>query len=160
MSEPAEVVPLVDRAHVLYRMYDRAQQLLYVGITFDPRARWRAHGEDKFWWTDVASIEIKHFRSRVAAERAERRSIQSDRPLYNVIQYVPKAVRPDVIPPKKHRNVRMDGDIWWAASRIADLQGESISIVVRTLLARYVARNRKLLDEDPDWPAWRASKGD
>lgn len=68
---------------------------------------------------------------------------------------------PGVAPPaKKHRNVRMDGDIWWAASRIADLQGESISIVVRTLLQRYVARNRKLLDADPGWPEYRASKGD
>lgn len=53
----------------------------------------------------------------------------------------------------KHRNVRMDDATWLAASRIAELKGERISDVVRTLVKGYVSRNRKLLDNDPEWQA-------
>lgn len=152
MSEPAEVIPLVDRSHVLYRMYDRARELLYVGITFDAKARWKQHSEDKEWWTKVASVDLEHFTSRTAAERAEQKAIKKDRPMYNVThQYRPTPVRPLAGPPMKHRNVRMDDRTWFAASRVAELQGKRISDLVRSLLAGFVAKNRKLLENDPAW---------
>lgn len=52
---------------------------------------------------------------------------------------------------KKHRNVRIEGLIWFAASRAAEINGERISNVVRDLLSAYVQRNKKALDADPKW---------
>jgi predicted GIY-YIG superfamily endonuclease len=155
MSEPAEVVPLTNRSHVLYRMYDSARQLLYVGITFDPRTRWKAHGEDKAWWTDVSSIDVQHFTSRTAADRAERRAIRSDRPLYNVAH----SARPTTGSPLKNRNVRMDDRTWFSASRVAELRGTSASDLLRSLLRGFVTRNRKLLDNDETWQETLRSNG-
>lgn len=51
----------------------------------------------------------------------------------------------------KHRNVRMDDRTWAAASRVAEIKGQRISDVVRTLLRSYVTRNRKLLEDDQRW---------
>lgn len=73
------------RAHILYRMYDRTDQLLYIGITVDARARWEAHAEEKTWWPDVATIRLEHFADRESVERAERRAIQNEHPRYNVV---------------------------------------------------------------------------
>lgn len=42
--------------HALYRFYDAAGALLYVGITIDPGSRWRSHAHDKPWWQQVAQI--------------------------------------------------------------------------------------------------------
>lgn len=57
------------------------------------------------------------------------------------------------VPPKpmKHRNVRMDDETWFAASRLAEMYDQRISDLVRDLLRRYVSRHRKELDEDAVW---------
>ena len=51
----------------------------------------------------------------------------------------------------KHRNVRMDDETWFAVSRLAEINNQRVSDRVRDLLARDIARNRKVLDEDPVW---------
>src|SRR5882757_9550475 len=53
--------------------------------------------------------------------------------------------------PMKHRNVRMDDRTWLAAARVAELKGQRISDLVRSLLRGVVTRNRKLLENDPVW---------
>jgi len=55
------------------------------------------------------------------------------------------------IPPKRHRNFRIEDDVWLALSRIAELRKERTSEVMRQLARGYVARHRKLLDNDPVW---------
>lgn len=153
----AELIPLVDRPHVLYRMFDRSKHLLYVGITVDARARWKAHGEDKSWWTDVASIEVQHFTSRAAAERAEQLAIRSERPLHNIVHQlrytVPRFIAKLPKSRMKHRNFRIDDKSWFAISRLAELDDRPVSDLIRELLHRYVDRNKKLLDNDPEWQA-------
>lgn len=58
----------------------------------------------------------------------------------------------DVAPkPMKHRNVRMDDETWFAASRLAEMDNQRISDRVREMLKRDVARNRKRLEADPVW---------
>jgi predicted GIY-YIG superfamily endonuclease len=74
-----------DRAHALYRFYADDGALLYVGITLDPGARWRAHRDDKPWWHEVASVTVESHSSRETVLAAERTAIMSEKPRYNVV---------------------------------------------------------------------------
>lgn len=79
-----EQIPLNDRPHVLYRMRNTEKDLLYVGISNDPKSRWEDHAEGKSWWLEVASVEIEHFANREDVERAEREAIDLEKPRYNI----------------------------------------------------------------------------
>lgn len=76
-------LPLTLRAHALYRFYDAAGDLLYVGLTADPGTRWKTHSRQKEWWHEVTTIRVEHFPDRVSVEAAERHAIQTERPRYN-----------------------------------------------------------------------------
>lgn len=67
----------------LYRLYDADGQLLYVGITANPKKRWYAHGRDKHWWPEVTRKTIEWFETRKSAERVEKIEIEEERPVYN-----------------------------------------------------------------------------
>ena len=67
----------------LYRLYDATGRLLYVGITHDPKARWRLHAVDKPWWHEVARKEVTWFDTRTEAGIAELRAIETEGPLYD-----------------------------------------------------------------------------
>lgn len=71
----------------LYRLFDVDRQLLYVGIGFDPAARWRAHAVEKDWWHLVADKVVTWHDSREAAEVAEAEAILAERPRFNVVQH-------------------------------------------------------------------------
>lgn len=73
----------------LYRLFDRNDQLIYVGISNNPRARWEDHGSDKVWWGDVVTREIEWFGTRKDAEAAERREISARSPKWNVAPGMP-----------------------------------------------------------------------
>jgi predicted GIY-YIG superfamily endonuclease len=70
--------------HNLYRFYDVAGKLLYVGITSNPRLRFAQHRKLKPWWNDIATREIVHYRSRAELAAAEIKAIKKERPLYNI----------------------------------------------------------------------------
>jgi hypothetical protein len=74
-----------DAPQVLYRCYGPDEALLYVGITLDPAARLTTHNREKAWWSEVATIELEHFDSREAVEKAECVAIAQERPKYNVV---------------------------------------------------------------------------
>lgn len=67
----------------LYRFFDAAGRLLYVGQSKDPGSRFKQHERDKHWFPDVAEIRIE----RVAAELIddlEREAIRDEHPLHNI----------------------------------------------------------------------------
>lgn len=70
--------------HVLYRMFDAEGALLYVGITNNPKARFRTHSKTKAWWEEVANIAVEHFDTREALAYAEYQAIVNEHPLYNI----------------------------------------------------------------------------
>ena len=43
----------------LYRFFDEAGTLLYVGISNDPDVRWSYHARQKDWWPKVRSRTIE-----------------------------------------------------------------------------------------------------
>lgn len=53
------------------------------------------------------------------------------------------------IPPKRHRNFRVEDEIWLTAARIAELRNERTSDVMRDFLKGYISRNRRLVVDDP-----------
>lgn len=67
----------------LYRFYDTAGGLLYVGITWNLKQRWRQHQRDKFWWPDVDRRAVHWYDNRAEAVAAEARVVEDEHPLYD-----------------------------------------------------------------------------
>ncbi|MEV8494523.1 GIY-YIG nuclease family protein [Streptomyces sp. NPDC052002] len=71
------------RLTTVYRLYDKAGQLLYVGTTASPEDRWGQHAREKLWWSSVARAAVEWHPDRTEALAAERAAIQSEGPLHN-----------------------------------------------------------------------------
>jgi predicted GIY-YIG superfamily endonuclease len=70
-------------ATALYRLYDSAGELLYIGVTSNPQVRWGQHKSEKPWWPQVARKTLEWLPTRDEALDAEPRAIVSERPRYN-----------------------------------------------------------------------------
>lgn len=68
----------------LYRFFDAAGTLLYVGITNHLPRRLGQHGEDKPWFAQASTVTVEHYPDRAAALTAETAAITGERPVYNV----------------------------------------------------------------------------
>ena len=77
-----------NNTHVLYRFYDRHEQLLYVGITNHPSSRFRDHSNQASWYSKVARATLEYFNSRQELEGAEIKAIQAEKPKYNRVYSV------------------------------------------------------------------------
>lgn len=69
----------------VYRFYDAADALLYIGICDEPLKRWYTHAVDKSWWPEVVRFRVAWFPSRDEAIEAEREAIIAEKPLHNVV---------------------------------------------------------------------------
>lgn len=70
----------------VYRLFDGAGALLYVGMAVHPSARWRAHALEKPWWPEVASKSVEWHETRETAAEHEYQAIASENPRYNVVR--------------------------------------------------------------------------
>lgn len=70
--------------HVLYRMFNHNNILVYVGITNTPRGRIGNHRDGKWWWPNIATITMQRFGTREELEKAERDEIRKYEPRYNI----------------------------------------------------------------------------
>ena len=74
-----------DRSRELYRHFDKAGILLYVGISVSTIQRLRQHKvSHKNWFKDVARIEVEHFANEREARLAETKAIREENPLHNI----------------------------------------------------------------------------
>lgn len=69
---------------IIYRLYDEAGDLLYIGTT----RRWlvdrlTAHRNAKPWWSEVSHVTIEPQRTPWGALDVERAAIRDERPRYN-----------------------------------------------------------------------------
>lgn len=71
------------RLTTVYRLYDQAGRLLYVGTSVDPRVRWEQHARSKLWWSAVTRATVVWHPTRTDALAAERHAIRTEGPLHN-----------------------------------------------------------------------------
>lgn len=76
--------PLTESNAQLYRHFNQAAELLYVGISRDHWARLSAHSRRTAWFPEVAFITIEHFSTMEEAEEAEHLAIIQENPLHNI----------------------------------------------------------------------------
>jgi hypothetical protein len=74
----------VDDYTAVYRCYDSADRLLYVGASCLGSVRFNQHQTEKGWWPGVARIQVEHYANRAEALAAERAAIESEAPTMNV----------------------------------------------------------------------------
>lgn len=67
----------------VYRLFDAADRLLYVGIGRNPMTRWAAHAEQHAWWSDVAHFTVVWHPTRKEAAGEERRALHGESPVHN-----------------------------------------------------------------------------
>lgn len=67
----------------VYRIYDHAGVLLYVGLTTNPRGRFKLHAKDKEWWPETDTYKLHWYSTALEAEIAEQYAIVEEGPLHN-----------------------------------------------------------------------------
>jgi prevent-host-death family protein len=67
----------------VYRHFNAAGRLLYIGMTDEPLRRNEQHAFDKPWWSEVATTELAWYPTREAAAEAEIAAIKAEDPLHN-----------------------------------------------------------------------------
>lgn len=103
----------------LYRFFDSAGVLLYVGVTDEVATRWRTHAKTRPWWIQVATITLEHHASRAAVLDAELAAIKAERPLYNVAGTV--AGLPASPLPSEYEHLLQIRDYLECARRISEI---------------------------------------
>lgn len=76
----------------VYRLFNSAGEILYIGCSCKPESRWKAHRTLKTWWPEVASNTVDWYDALQEAEAAERSAILAERPKYNIV-YTPLHAR-------------------------------------------------------------------
>lgn len=71
-----------DAPTYVYRFFDKAGSLLYVGVAFDPEERWQAHRHTE-WWPQAVENTVVLYPSRRAALCEETRAIAEENPAFN-----------------------------------------------------------------------------
>jgi hypothetical protein len=71
-------------AHSVYRAYDAAGELLYIGITNGGPRRLGGHARSSEWWPLVATVRIEHAESRCHALWLEEKAIWDEQPQFNI----------------------------------------------------------------------------
>lgn len=74
-----------DGITTVYRIFDHANTLLYVGISNRVDARIEQHRKDKEWFWRVDRITTVNYPDRATALEVEKAAIISEKPIYNVI---------------------------------------------------------------------------
>ena len=132
----------------LYRLFDNAERLLYVGITNNTELRWSQHARDKPWWPDVTRKTVEWLPTRGEAVLAEAKAITEENPRWNIS-------RPDEhgkyrLPPNKSpgrpktgktpmQSFRISDEVWGRAKAKASIEGLTMTEVLLREIHRYVS---------------------
>ncbi|MFG3492981.1 GIY-YIG nuclease family protein [Streptomyces sp. NPDC047972] len=92
---PPHATDRFDGPTILYRMYDAADLLLYIGITCNPAQRWDHHRTSSAWWPQAVRKELTTFPDRASALAAESAAILAEEPKHNITGN-PRAGRRDI----------------------------------------------------------------
>lgn len=75
---------LKQRPHWVYRVFDAAGDLLYVGLTAKPETRMANHRCRAKWWGLAVRIDWQTYPDRATAEQIEADAIFDERPRFNL----------------------------------------------------------------------------
>lgn len=114
-----------DNTHILYRCYNKATRLLYVGMTNHLENRIKNHRAGKVWWKYVDHLTFQQFRSRGELARAEADAIEKESPKFNIVQ-------PLTAPDGSSRGHRAC-QLWPEASRFCTIMPEYELLVTQSL---------------------------
>lgn len=81
---PPDPVVAAPGVHHLYRHFDAAGQLLYVGVSVHALVRLCDHKKESEWFWRIARIDVTAYATRDDALRAERLAIRREKPRFNV----------------------------------------------------------------------------
>lgn len=110
--------------HTLYRFFDTAGSLLYVGRTISPARRWREHEKNSPWFTAVAKVTRQVFATAAEVDQAERRAIATERPIHNIaLNPHASTVAAPILLPDEEESLRTR---WTAAGIPADEGSECL----------------------------------
>lgn len=87
-SQPVRIQPLESEEPTrfqLYRHFDKAATLLYVGVSFSAIVRLFQHKKDSRWFDQIHKVEISHWRTRADLLIAEKNAIQLEAPIFNKV---------------------------------------------------------------------------
>lgn len=118
--------------HALYRMYNAEDDLLYVGLTWSPSARFPQHRDDKPWWIEVATIRLESFATRAEVDAAEAVAIQAEGPRYNRAPRTPPKITNRRHP--QHTFAASD-ELWEGFGEVAGLLGTDRSKLLNEVMA-------------------------
>ncbi|MGW1160394.1 GntR family transcriptional regulator [Streptomyces sp. NPDC002519] len=77
-------MPTKPERTALYRLYDAADRLLYVGITTNPETRFTSHATYKSWWGQVARTDVTWLQGTWHEALAiEAAAIREEKPQFN-----------------------------------------------------------------------------
>lgn len=111
------MIPNLFYEHLLYRLFDANDELLYVGRTNDLRRRFESHAEAQPWWPEVARSQVESLASFVALCQAERTAIVEERPKYNVVHNVAvRGGRSEPMPIPENPHFILVADELWATT--------------------------------------------
>lgn len=107
----------------VYRLYDSAGELLYVGVAGKPQARFKHHARKRRWWPEAARRDIQWHPDRETALQVEAAAIRSEQPRYNAVVPHPDGslrgskmrTTPEIarVPgPVGYRNLKMEDELW------------------------------------------------
>lgn len=84
MTLKAQLATIRETPHYVYRCFDAAGRLLYVGCSIKPEDRMKEHRLFRTWWTDrIAQIALEGFPDQAAGLAAEKQAIQTEHPIHN-----------------------------------------------------------------------------
>lgn len=120
--------------HSLYRFFDSAGQLLYIGVSVNPLQRWDDHRLHKPWWTEVSSVTLHHYPTRPDVLQAERAAIRTEKPLHNVVHQEPLSSRPSEAGGDLNASLRIRGSVMDRVHAGASRERRSRSQMIRILI--------------------------
>lgn len=114
----------MERPVTVYRFYAANDELLYVGISNNPPARFRQHTEHAGWWTDAVRVDLTHYATEQAARAAELQAIRIEHPKYNIAGRIVERQLPLINP----RSAVMRRRVTFTPSQLANAMRKSVWI--------------------------------
>lgn len=145
---------LRDQPHGVYRLYDTAGDLLYVGMSINPAVRILSHCiRDWYREIDKTRTRIEEFGDFDEAHRAEIQAIRSEVPRHNRERYVRGHGKP--MRPLNIYRSDADQEVWERADREAKAANCSLASHIVAVLRADQERSDRIADE----AGWSSAQG-